>query len=74
MHFAAKTASQHMAQPKVCDWPKIKRIASYFINSVQKFAWHEKTMHITTFVDSDWAGNKMTRRSTCAARCSETGI
>ena len=26
LQFAAKTASQHMAQPMVCDWAKIKRI------------------------------------------------
>ena len=46
LQFAAKTASQHMAQPKVCDWAKIKRIARYLVKAsraVQKFAWQEKT-------------------------------
>ena len=32
--------------------------------AVQKFAWYGKTMHVTTFVESDWAGNKITRNST----------
>ena len=44
LQFAAKTASQHMAQPKVCDWAKIKRIARYLVKAsraVQKFAWQE---------------------------------
>ena len=56
LQFAAKTASQHMAQPKVCDWAKIKRIARYLVKAsraVQKFAWNEKPMQITTYVDSD---------------------
>ena len=46
--FAAMTASQHMAQPKVCVWAKIKRIARYLVKAsraVQKFAWQEKTPH-----------------------------
>ena len=45
LQFEAKTASQHMAQPKVCDWAKIKRIARFLVKAsraVQKFAWQEK--------------------------------
>ena len=67
LQFAAKTASQHMAQPKVCDWAKIKRIARYLVKAsrtIQKFEWQEKPSQITTYVDSDWAGNKITRKST----------
>ena len=33
LQFAAKTASQHMAQPKVCDWAKIKRIVQYLVKA-----------------------------------------
>ena len=67
LQFAAKTASQHMAQPKVCDSAKIKRIARYLVKAtraVQKFSWQEKPTQIKTYVDSDWAGNKITRKST----------
>ena len=74
LQFAAKTSSQHMAQPKVCNWPKIKRIARYLINvsrAVQKFAWQQPRltspplpMQIKTNVDLDWAGNKITRKFT----------
>ena len=67
LQFAATTASQHVAQPKECDWAKIKRIARYLVKasrSVQKFAWQEKLTQITRYVDSDWAGNKITRKST----------
>ena len=67
LQFAAKTASQHMVQPKACDWAKIKRIARYLVKAsraVQKFVWQEKPTQIKTYVDSDWAGNKITRKST----------
>ena len=67
LQFAAKTASEHTAQPKVCVWAKIKRIARYLVNAsraVPKFVWQEKPTQITTNVDSDWAGNKITRKST----------
>ena len=67
LQFAAKTASPHMAQPKVCDWAEIKRIARYFIKAswaVQKFTWQETPTQINMYVDSDWAGNKITRKST----------
>ena len=74
LQFAARTASQHMAQPKVCDWAKIKRIARYLVKAsraVQKFAWQEKPTQIKTYVDSDLAGHKITRKSTSGgARCS----
>ena len=51
LQFAAKTASRYMAQPKVCDWDKIKRIARYLIDApraVQMFAWQSKPAHVTT--------------------------
>ena len=57
------TCSSRQRQP----WPKIKRIARYLVKAsqaVQKFAWQEKLTQITTYVDSDWAGNKITRKST----------
>ena len=49
LQFAAKTGSQHMAQPRVCDWAKIKRIARYLINAsraVQMFAC--RSQHTST--------------------------
>ena len=49
-----------MAQPKVCGWAKIKRIAKFLVKAsraVQKFAGQDKPMQITTYVDSDWAGD-----------------
>ena len=48
LQFAAKTASQHMAQPKVCDWAKIKRIARYLVKAsraVQKSLRVRKNPH-----------------------------
>ena len=68
---AAKTASQHMAQPKVCDWAKVKRIVRDLAKAswaVQKFAWQEKPRQFTTYVGSDWAGKKITTKFTsCGA-------
>ena len=61
LQFMAKTASQHMAQPKVCDWGKIKRIARYLVKASCVAG---KPTQIKTYVDSGRAGNKITRKST----------
>ena len=67
LQFAAKTASKYMAEPKVCDWAKIKRIARYLVDAtraVQMFVWQRKPKHVTIYVDSAWAGCKSSRKST----------
>ena len=61
LQFAAKRSSRHMAQPKVCDWAKITRIARCLINASQARSSN---------VDSDWAGDRITWKSTsCGAMC-----
>ena len=77
LQCAAKTASQHMAQPKVCDWAKIKRIARYLVKAslaVQKFAWQGKPR--TSQRTSTQTGRATRSRGNppAAARCFKASI
>ena len=61
LHLAAKTASQHMAQPQGV------RLGQHQADreaGCPKVCVAEKPTQITTYVDSDWTGNKTTRKST----------
>ena len=54
--FAAKTVSQHMGQPNVCDWAKIKLIARYFVKASRlskSLCVSGKPTQFTTYVDSE---------------------
>ena len=70
IQFASKEACRSMARPKVKDWEKIKRLARYLVE-VPKLVWrfaenegrHDKPQ-IDIYTDSDWAGDKESRKST----------
>ena len=67
VQFAAKDAAKHMSKPATLDWLKFKRVARYLAGApryVQKYAWqHPKTL-VNAYADSDWAGDKVSRKST----------
>ena len=67
IQFWAKEIAKHMARPVELDWAKIKRVARYLAGApryVQMYEWQEYDGKMQTFADSDWAGDKVTRKST----------
>ena len=67
LQFAAKLATRHMAAPREVDWAILKRAGRYLMGvprAVQTFRWQEATGLVTTFTDSDWAGDRESRKST----------
>ena len=56
-----------MAQPREADWLKLKRVARYLVGAPtlhQVFEWQEAPTLLHTYTDSDWAGDRETRKST----------
>ena len=67
IQFATKEAARHMASPTECNWLLMKRIGRYLKGSprlVQLFRWQSATQDLSTYTDSDWAGDKISRKST----------
>ena len=56
-----------MATPRSGDMDLMKRLGRYLagtLKAVYMYPWQSEPVQIDTFVDSDWAGCKGTRRST----------
>ena len=67
VQFAAKDAAKHMAKPAALDWLKLKRVARYLAGVpryIQKYAWQHPVFLVNAYADSDWAGDKVSRKST----------
>ena len=67
VQFAAKDAAKHMASPAALDWLKLKRIARYLAGVpryIQKYVWQHPVSLVNAYADSDWAGDKISRKST----------
>ena len=67
LQFSAKEIAKRMARPREEDWLKLKRVARYLVGAprlVQKFQWQNMPRELHTFTDSDWAGDRETRKST----------
>ncbi len=67
LQYAAKSVARHMSAPHDYDWIALKRVARYLRGApraVQMFCWQQAPSHIDTCTDSDWAGDKVTRKST----------
>ena len=67
LQFAAKKASRYMATPRVSGWALLKRTARNLMGcprSVQTFRWQIPPSMVTTFTDSDGAGDRSRRKST----------
>jgi hypothetical protein len=69
IQYAAKEVSRDMASPKKGSWKKIKRLGRYLLQ-YPRLVWQfvdadvESTEYLDVFSDSDWAGDKMERKST----------
>ena len=56
-----------MATPRIGDMELMKRLGRYLAGTpraVYMYPWHSEPIQIDTYVDSDWAGCKGSRRST----------
>ena len=56
-----------MARPSQGNWILLKRLARFLVGAprlVQHFAWQGKGQDVCTYTDSDWAGDKVSRKST----------
>ena len=67
LQFASKEACRDMAKPDRKSWAKAKRIGRYLVGRLQvvwRFPWKHGHGGWRAIVDSDWAGDRVTRRST----------
>ena len=67
VQYPAKEIAKHMANPTNMDWLKLKRVARYLAGApryVQRYKWQWPTNKIDGYSDSDWAGDRITRKST----------
>ena len=67
LQHAAKETSKCMSSPRQGDWTKLKRVARYLMGAprlVQEFKWQAKGQMVRAHTDSDWAGDKVSRKST----------
>ena len=68
-----------MARPRKEDWQKIKRLARY-LAEVPRLVWRftedksqDDMIQIDVFTDTDWAGDKKTRKSTSGGMIAVAG-
>ena len=67
LQFASKEACRDMSAPDERSWGKLKRIGRYLLGRQQvvwQYPWKEGLGGWTVTVDSDWAGDRDTRKST----------
>lgn len=56
---------QHMHQPKISHYSVVKRILRYVKGTIDHgFHFVHGPLALTTFIDADWVGDPMDRRST----------
>jgi ribonuclease HI len=64
---SAKCAAQRMASPTEFDWQPLKRVARYLLGRPRaaiRFRWQPEVKQINVYVDSDYAGDPISRKST----------
>ena len=67
LQFTAKAVSKYMSEPREHDWLAVKRVARYLVGSprvTQNFKWQHAPATVVTYTNSDFAGDKTSRRST----------
>ena len=65
--FAVKELTRHMAKPSGASWPILKRLGRYLLGSPRvalQFPYQSAYKHVDVWTDSDWAGNRLERKST----------
>ena len=67
LQYACKEACREMAAPSDESWIKLKRLARYLVGRpevVWRYPWKDGHGAWRVYVDSDWAGDAATRKST----------
>ena len=67
IQYATEEVARHTATPTTCNWLLMQRLGRYLKGSprlVQMFRWQDAVRALQTYTDSDWAGDKITRKST----------
>lgn len=70
IQYASKEASKYMSNPRQCDWDLIIKIARYLKfrpRLKHVFSLNHDMEFVDACVDSDWAGDKISRKSTTGA-------
>ena len=65
--YAVKEPCRGMAKPTTVMWHRLKRLGRSLVGSgrtVQKYEWQGHESEVTGYSDSDWAGCRVTGRST----------
>ena len=64
--FAVKELTRHMSKPTETSWTLLKRLGRYLLGSprvVLNFPYQSVYKHVDVWTDSDWAGDRMERKS-----------
>ena len=67
IQFAVKKLATSMSSPTNRNWQELKRLGRYLKGKprlVIKYDWQNPIANITSYSDSDWAGDRKTRKST----------
>ena len=67
MMYATKEICRHMSSPTVGAMRKLKRLGRYLAGNgrlTTKYDWQGEESEVTGFSDSDWAGCRVTGKST----------
>ena len=67
LQFPAKELSKEMSRPTVGSWGRLKKTVRFLVGRrkvVWRFAWQEEATSLHVFADSDWAGDRVSRKST----------
>ena len=67
LQFPAKELSKDMSRPTVQSWHRLKKAVRFLIGRksvVWEYAWQEEVGAVSVFADSDWGGDRRSRKST----------
>ena len=66
LQFPAKELSKDMAKPTVGSWQRLKKAVRFLVGRervVWDYVWQEEVGSVCVFADSDWGGDRISRRS-----------
>ena len=67
LQFPAKELSKSMSKPTARSWQRLKKSVRFLVGRRRvawRFEWQEEVGGVQAFADSDWGGDRRTRKST----------